>query len=123
MATIAATSVDISANGDRGVYVWTWAAVTEADTFAAVDLRDYEAAAVEFSGTFGGATVVLQGSVLTTYATLKDAPGGTDISKTSAGWQTVGQQPRYMRPSAGSGSGQSLTVTLLVRRKTAAQRV
>lgn len=122
MATIAATSVDISANGDRGVYVWTWAAVTEADTFAAVDLRDYEAAAIEFTGTFGGATVVLQGSVLTTWATLKDL-GGTAISATSAAWQSVREQPRYVRPSAGSGSSQSLTATLLVRRKTAAQRV
>lgn len=122
MATIAATSVDISYHQDRSVYVWTWAALTENDTAASLDLGDYEAAAVEFSGTFGSATIVLQGSVLgTTYTGLKDL-GGTSISATSAAWQSVREQPRLVRPSASGGSSQSLTITLLVRRKTAAQR-
>lgn len=122
MAEIKATFVDVSQVGDRGALVYTWAAVTETDTFAALDMAEYEAAAVEFTGTFGGATIVLQGAVLSTYATLKDAPGGSDISKTAAGWQTVGQQPRYVKPSASGGSSQSLTATLLLRRKTAFAR-
>lgn len=122
MATIASTSVDISYHADRGVLIWTWAALTESDTAAALDLGDYEAAAVEFTGTFGGATIVFQGAVLSTYATLRDL-GGTAISQTAATWQSVREQPRLVRPSASSGSSQSLTITLLVRRKTAAQRV
>lgn len=117
MATIKATFADVSQVGDRGALVWTWAAVTESDTFAALDLQEYEAVAVEFTGTFGGATAILQGAVLSNYATLKDG-SGTDISKTSAAWQTVGQQTRYVKPSASGGTSQSLTVTLLVRRKT-----
>jgi hypothetical protein len=121
MAEIKATFADISQAGDRGALVWTWAAVTESDTFATLDLQEYEAVAAEFSGTFGGATVILQGAVLSTLATLKDA-GGSDFSKSSAGWQVFGQQVRYIKPSASGGTGQSATVTLLVRRKTSPLR-
>lgn len=119
MATINATITDVSTTYDKGAITVTWATMTESDSAAAFDMQEYEAAAVEFTGTFGGATIVLQGAVLSTYQTLKDAPGGSDISKTSAGWQTVGQQPRLVKPSASGGTSQSLTTTLLLRRKTA----
>lgn len=122
MALINPTSADISQVGDRSTIAWTWALLTSSDTCVALDQAEYEAAAVEFTGTFDSATIILQGAVLSTYATVKDS-AAVDISKTAAGWQTVGQQPRYLKPSASSGGGsQSLTITLLVRRKTATLR-
>lgn len=122
MATIAATSADISQVFDRSAVVWTWAALTSADTCAPLDLQEYDAVAIEFSGTFDSATIILQGSVLSTYATLKDT-GGTNISQTAAAWQSIALSPRLLKPSASGGGGsQSLTITLLVRRKTATAR-
>jgi hypothetical protein len=118
MATINATLADMSLKGDRSAQVVTWTALTEADSAAVLDLGEYEVDAVEFSGTFGGATIVLKGCVLSsgTMTGLTDL-GGTAISKTSAGWQTVREQPRYVQPVASGGTSQSLTITLLLRRK------
>lgn len=121
MATIKATCADVSQVYDRSAVVYTWADMTSADTAVALDIQEYEMAAVEFSGTFNSATIVLNGTVLSggTATGLKDL-GGSAISQTSGGWQTVRDQPRFVLPAASGGGGsQSITTTLLLRRKTA----
>lgn len=67
---------------------------------------------VQVSGTFGGATVVLQGSNDgTTYATLKDSQG-SDLSFTSAGYGEFSSGAAFIKPSISGGTGDSLTVTV-----------
>lgn len=97
--------------------IFTWTGVTESDTFgAAAIFGTPKQATVQFDGTFGGATVVMQGSNTSafTIATALDDIEDTAISSTAdAGWELRYPWP-YMRPSASGGSSQSLTVTLAV---------
>lgn len=100
----------------RGGGIYTWTNVTETDTFAAVEVPDAADMSLQLGGTFGGATVTFQGSNDgTTYAGLADA-GGTAISKTAAALVGVRERCRYVKPVAASGSAQSLSAWLFVRR-------
>jgi hypothetical protein len=70
---------------------------------------------VQVYGTFGGATVTLEGSLDgTNWATLNDAQG-SPIAITEAKLEAVTELVRYTRPSVSGGSGASLTVMLFMR--------
>lgn len=102
-----------------GGRLFTWTGVTNADTFEAVPVGDLVgSASIVFGGTFGSATVILNGSNDgTDYVPLTDQ-AGTAISKTAAGAAAVGEKTRYLKPSASGGGGtQSLTAQLFVARK------
>lgn len=118
MATITPTVEFLeSARYSRQLIKVTWTAVTENDTAAAVECGDFADRSVYIGGTFGGATVVFQGSNDgTNYATLTD-PQGNNISKTSAGLEAVTELTAYARPSASGGTGQSLNVVMIGRRQ------
>jgi hypothetical protein len=95
----------------------TWTPLTETNTdgipVSAVGSGDR---CFEATGTFGGATIVLQGSNdASNWYTLKD-PGGTAISLTSTGLRQVLENPRYLRPLVSGGSGTSLTAILFTRK-------
>lgn len=110
MATITATPTTYKPFHNE--YVWT--SLTENDTAAAVEFPGNGDKTVQVTGTFGGATVVLQGSLDgSNWATLKDG-AGTAISFTSAGLASVLENVAYVRPSASGGTSQSLTVRLFV---------
>ena len=69
-------------------------------------------ASVQVSGTFGGATVVLQVSNDgVTFATLKDI-SGNDLSFTAAGYAEFSSGAAFIRPSISGGTGDSLNVTV-----------
>lgn len=88
-----------------------WVGVTEADTFGAtkVGIR-YPIRAVEVEGTFGSATVLIQGSQAgVTYSTLNSSAGA--LSFTSAGLKAVLENAPYLRPSHSGGTGETITVT------------
>jgi hypothetical protein len=69
-------------------------------------------ASVQIGGTFGGATVVLQGSNDgVTYTTLKDVTG-TNISATSAGYFEFSSGAAFIKPSISGGTGDSINVTV-----------
>ena len=69
-------------------------------------------ASVQVGGTFGGATVVLQGSNDgVTYATLKDFQGN-NISFTSAGYAEFSSGAAFIKPSISGGTGDSINVTV-----------
>lgn len=69
-------------------------------------------ASVQVGGTFGGATVVLQGSNDgVTYATLKDLQGN-NISFTSAGYAEFSSGAAFIKPSISGGTGDSINVTV-----------
>lgn len=103
------------AKGSEGTVI-TWTGVTEADTFAPLNLdRVYTKATIQIGGTFGGATVVVNGSNdNTTYAGLSNQ-AGTAISVTAAAIKSVYEAPNYIQPSASGGTAQSLTVKLFLK--------
>lgn len=100
-----------------GVDTYTWETITESDTAAAIypNGTDPLAASVQVTGTFGGATVVLQGSNdNANWVTLQDVEGA-DISFTAAGAVDFSTAMVYMRPSASGGTSQDVDVILSTR--------
>lgn len=112
MATIAPTRANV---GPWQIYTWT--GVTESDTFGPAPIDSpVRQATLQISGTFGGATVIAQGSNDgSTFVALDDVEDAA-ISHTSAGGSELRYLWPYMRPSASGGSSQSLTATLAVMR-------
>lgn len=110
MATVDPTFVD----GEGRTTIATWVLGAGDDGYPV----RYAGAAdrtVQIVGTFGGATVTLQGSLDgTNWATLTDAQGNA-ISVTSAALEAVTELVRYIRPVVTGGSGTDVTVLLLMR--------
>lgn len=98
-------------------YVVVWATVTNADTCAATpsNISTYVDRSVQFSGVFGSATAVLNGSngSALTYVALTD-PQGNAISKTLTNTlEQVEEATVYCKPTFSGGDGtQSITVTM-----------
>ena len=98
--------------GNRGV-ILTWSALAtgdEGDSQETIDLADRS---VAFTGTFGGATAVLQGSNDgSNWFTLTD-PFGNVISRTAAGLVQVLEFTRYVKPVVTGGAGVNIAATLV----------
>jgi hypothetical protein len=93
------TSTPVTTDRQGGCYRTLWEAVTTADhTGAAMTLPGAADRCVQVIGTFGGATVILEGSNNggTTYAQLHDATGAL-ISFTAAGIHAVLENPEMIR--------------------------
>ena len=100
-----------------GVDTVSWSAVTESDTVNPDKPGGSRpsVASVQVSGTFGGATVILQGSNDgVNWVSLNDL-SGTPISISSAGAAEFSSAMAQFRPSISGGSSQSLTVTVAYR--------
>jgi hypothetical protein len=73
------------------------------------------AGCVQFTGTFGGATVIMQGSNDgTNWFTLKDILG-FDISATAAGAAEFTTSAAFIRASASGGTGDDIDVVVVLR--------
>ena len=101
----------------RGVYRSVWTPLGNADSGTPEELAGLPYKSVQFAGTFGGATAVLEGSDDgVTYFTLVGASptGGADvlISTTSAQRFDFLDVPNFIRPRTSGGAGTSLTVTV-----------
>lgn len=95
----------------------TWAGIITGDTIVSLPINAQAAVAgaVQISGTFGGATVVLQASNDgTNFFTMKDLTG-TNISATAAGLFEFTTAALYIRPSISGGSANSVNVLLSLR--------
>jgi|GEM_PF-1201307 len=118
MATITPTITDISMRGDGSVQQVIWASVTQADTCLAVKFPQYADKTIQVAGTFGGASVAVNGSIDgTNFAPLTDQ-GGTVIAITTApaaSIKQVLQNALYVQPAATGGAGQSLTISMIFR--------
>lgn len=118
MATINPTiEVLESAKYSRQLIKVTWSSVTEADTCAPVECGDFADRSVQFSGTFGAATVTFQGSNDDITYTILTDPQGNNISKTAAGLEAVTECTAYAKPVATGGTGQSLKIVMVGRRQ------
>lgn len=115
MATITATITKVPDGGVTDVYVVQWPAMGIADTGTAVPMSGGADRSIQFAGTFGGATVVFEGSNDgTNYITLTD-PQGNPISKSAAAIEAVSELTRYVRCSTSGGSGTAINATLVLK--------
>jgi len=96
-------------------HIATWAGETTAGSASIsryAPLVSLAVSSVQVSGTFGGATVVLQGSNDgVTYATLKDQQGN-NLSFTSAGYAEFSSGAAFIKPSISGGTGDSLNINV-----------
>lgn len=115
MATITATPTDI---GSRHC-LFTWTSMGNADTGTAVEIPWYSDRTIQVVATaYGGATLVISGSLdNSNWVTLAD-PQGNALSFTSgAKMETLLENTRYIRCSTSGGTGTDLTVMLYALKK------
>ncbi len=111
MATITPTRSSPARNIEKVV----WASQATGDTATGIQPNGIVRGSVQFTGTFGGATAVLQGSNDgTNWATLKDRTG-TAISATAAGMFDIETGALQIRPSTSGGTADSITTTFIQR--------
>jgi hypothetical protein len=120
MATVQAVISRIDKHKDRDVWMVSWGPLTSANADgSAVEMPGAADRSVQLQGTFGPATVTLQGCNEATpvnWHALTD-PQGNDIAKTASDLEAVSEVTRWVRPLATAGDGTtSVTVTLLMRK-------
>lgn len=110
MATITAVTTGIP---DQTWQV-KWAAMGNADTGSSVAFGQYPDRTIGIVGTFGGATVTIQGSMDggTTWATLHDFQGNS-ATFTAAALFLIAENPTLIRPITSGGSGTAVDVYCL----------
>jgi hypothetical protein len=122
MAVIAASFPTKPATVDYdGVSLVQWTPLTftggVGDSGAPIELPNYSDRSVQVTGTFGGGTIVIEGSIDgTNYVTLTD-PSSTALSKTSAFIEGILELVRFIRPRVTAGDGTtSLTCTMIFKK-------
>jgi len=116
MATVSPTFSIVQAQA-QSIPVATWADLATGDTITSLGIpgADGVAGAVQFGGTFGGATVKLQASNDgSTFFDMKEL-GGTPISTGSAALFEFTTAAVYVRPAISGGTGDAVDVTVVLR--------
>jgi hypothetical protein len=123
MATVTKFAWDVSesdriASFDSRAHVVQWIGLLQGDEGEPTIMPASVDRSIQFAGTFGGATVVCEGSNDgITYATLND-PLGQPISLTAAGIMQVLELSLYIRPRVVGGDGTtSVSASLLLKRR------
>jgi len=114
MATVNPTITKLGADAAKIVWVLT---NTNADG-AVLDKHwaDYADRTVSVDGTFGGASVAIQGSADgSSWASLTDH-SGTDIAMSAAASVVISEIPLKTRPLLSGGAGATINVTMVLRR-------
>lgn len=110
----AKSAVVVNQQGNQSVRTAAWVLAT-GDTGVEVGFADFADRSVQVSGTFGGATITLEGSNNgTDWVGLRD-PQGVAISFTAAGLKQVLESTLLVRPVITGGAASSVNVTLLMR--------
>lgn len=96
----------------------TWPTMATGDVGSQVDAPEHLFKEVQVLGTFGGATVTIEGSLDggTTWATLND-PQGNALTFTSARLERVQESTARVRPSVAAGAA-SVTVVMILKMET-----
>lgn len=90
-----------------------WAALASSENGETWDCGQFGDKTITVTGTFDTATITLLGSNDgTNWFTIQDFLG-TNITFTASGMRTLGNSPRYIRPSAGAGAG-SVNVDVII---------
>lgn len=99
-------------------HVVSWTAMAASDTGAPLEMPVSNDRSVQVTGTFGGASLLFEGSNDgVNYATLTD-PQGNLLSFNSPKIEQVMELTLFVRPHVSGGDGTtSITVTTLLRRR------
>lgn len=107
MATVSGSTV---IDNDHQVAV-TWS-LGNADTGVPSAISRWADRTVHVTGTFGGATVTMQGSNdNTNWATLNDTSGSA-LTFTATGMKLIGENPIYIRAITAGGAGTAVVVVV-----------
>lgn len=102
---------------DGSTFTVRYAGYLESDpTPASIDMPEYADRSVQVFGTFGGGTVVIEGSNDgTNWETLTD-PQGNALSITARRIEQIQELTAFIRPRITAGTGVNLEITFLLRR-------
>lgn len=119
-----ATITPVHIQQGRGAHLFTWA-MTDDDEGKPISIPAASDRSVHNVGTWGGATVVMQGSnevTPTVWFELNAVQDFTTAISSTAdatpGIQQIGENSVWIRPVSSGGTGTSVTVNLLVRNGT-----
>ena len=118
MANVDPTLTPMTEFNERNCHVILWTPLTAANpNGTAIQMGGSSDRCVQMVGTFGSATVKLQGSIDgTNYFDLTD-PQGNAISKTSAAGEQIMELTRYIKPVSSGGDGtQSVSVYVFLKK-------
>lgn len=122
MATVNGTASFDVGSGDRSVVQFTWTLTSTNADGAAFDFAEHADVTWVATGTWGGATLKIQGSAdNSTFVTtgLSNAAGGAEATASADKVFTIIERPRFIRPILTTvGAGATITVTALARRAT-----
>lgn len=118
MATVVPTMTQEIGSGDGSLILFTWALTSSNTDGQLVSSVEWADRTWQAAGTWGGATLTLQGSNDgTNWFTLANAAGGAAATLTANGGMATVELPRYVRPNlTTAGTGAAVTVTALMRR-------
>lgn len=105
-------------DGDGSYALLTYTLVTATPDGSPFEMLDKSDICIQATGTFGGATVTMQGSNDgTNWFTCNNVAGSTAASLTAAGGMQIIERPRYMRPNLTVvGAGATIALTIMLRR-------
>lgn len=118
MATLPAAVFEFNRSQVRRA---VWTGLATGDDGQPIDWSAYADRSVQVFGTFGGATVTLQGSndegpTPTNWNTLTDLQGNA-IAFTAAGLEMISEGTLWVRPAVTAGAASGITVQMMLRRE------
>ena len=120
MATVTPTASRDVGERDGSSISWSYAITTANPDGAPMEWSEWADRTWTASGTWGGATLTIEGSNDgVTWFPLTNASGGAAATFTANGCKTVVETPRFGRPNLTVvGAGATITVILHARRNT-----
>lgn len=117
MATVTPTLAKVGDQDDSAV-LFTWALTTANTDGSPLEWTQWADRCFQAVGTWGGATLTIQGSNDgTNWFSLSNAAGAAAATFTADGGKSIIELPRYVRPNLTTpGAGATVAVTLLARR-------
>lgn len=118
MATVTPTLTKVGDQDDAAILL-SWALTTANTDGSPVEWTQWADRCFTAFGTWGGATLTIQGSNDgTNWFTLSNAAGATGATFTADGGKSIIELPRYVRPNLTTpGAGATVSVQLLARRQ------
>lgn len=106
-----------TSEGNYKAVISTWGPMAAGDVATPVNLREYSDRSIQVSGTFGGATIAIQGSIDgVEWGTLGNAQGDP-LSFTSGRIEAVAELVAFIKPVITGGDGTTaITVSLIARK-------
>ena len=117
MATIIPVITVLSGYTPYDGWMVVWGPIGDADVCQPVTLSNYTDQSAQVDGTFGGATLTIQGSNDATNYHTKTDPTGTAISLTQSGLRQCTEATINTKPVTSGGTGSALTVTMFMSTK------